>query len=137
MFHPPPPSSTPHLPAEFSYLWCRQLQKLHRRSIRQILQMVRLGKPRTQSLGTKQSDPSICDFGVVFRNPIRFIYIHRGYGGRVPKTHLKITNRGCLWGDQQSDSSICDFGVVFRGSIRFIYAHKGYGGGKSLKPTSK
>lgn len=60
--------------------------------------MAWLGKLRTQSLGTKQPDSSICDFGVVFRGSIRFIYAHKGYGGEVPKTHLKITNRGRLWG---------------------------------------
>ena len=46
---------------------------LHRRSIRQTLQTTRLGKPRTKSLRTRQSDSSILNKNrECFRNPIKF-----------------------------------------------------------------
>ena len=60
---------------------------LHRRSIRQTLQTTRLGKLRTRSLRTIQSDSFILNKnGEGFRNPIKLIYIYKGQEEKVPKT---------------------------------------------------
>ena len=75
---------------------------LHRRSIRQIIQIQqnrRRGLARTKSLRTRQSDSSILNKnGEGFRNPIKLIYIYKGQEEKVPQTPPEITNGGGFWG---------------------------------------